>query len=859
MKKFLKETCIGCFWNNLSILNKFLLAFGIPVVLMTVATFYTMSEADRLEGMLNGDSGDLRRLKLIDTIGRDINKAAESLGFYLLGKEALHKENYQQANRDLQQHYSKLMVDDAGPDAAMQKHLQTLGGQIKAFAAYEKKFIKLAENDVENFPAIEYAEQHINPLTREILQAISTMLLSESEEDLDEQRRSLVDDMYTLRYAWNKLVSEMRLYLAFRSPAAVENIRLYESQARKVLKRIASAEDLLTFEQSDAVDTLGDLQQRYFDNLQTMESIHGSDKWRQDAWLIRTEYAPLMQHMLDTVNRLRDAQRAIIASAHANINTQQDALTRGMLVVTIVSIGAILLFAWLLARNISKHLKRVSEVAQRIAKKDFDNDINTRRKDIIGQVLTALATMQDELRDRLRQEAEQAAANERIKVALDNTSMSVTVNNDEGEIIYANRSAIEMFRHIEADIQEVAPEFSVDKLIGSDLGFMSNEPSLRNFDNFYLTENKHYSIDIGDLYLDLSMTPVQDTEGNYLGAVIEWNNRSSEVGVEKEIADIVKNAARGDFNKAVSVAGKAGFHKALAIGINQILDITRTSIGDVVSVMQGLAQGDLSRKIEVEYEGMFGQLREDVNSTVDRLREVISTVHSNADQSAETSEKVSQTAKRLGKGASEQAGSLDEISSAMVQMSSNISQSADNASQTEQIAMQAANDADESGRTVDDAVTAMKNIAEKIHVVEDIARQTNLLALNAAIEAARAGENGKSFAVVASEVRKLAERSQQAAAEISELSMNTVEVAEQAGDKLTRLVPDIRKTAELVQEISMAVREQDSGTAEINNALKQLDRVIQQAAVSAGELAASAEVLSRQASAQRQAMAFFKV
>ena len=227
------------------------------------------------------------------------------------------------------------------------------------------------------------------------------------------------------------------------------------------------------------------------------------------------------------------------------------------------------------------------------------------------------------------------------------------------------------------------------------------------------------------------------------------------------------------------------------------------------------------------------------------------------DQGARTASEVSHTATALGRGSSDQAASLEEISSAMEQISANIRQSADNAGQTEEIAHLAAQNADETGKTVTQAVGAMKDIAEKIYIIEDIARQTNLLALNAAIEAARAGEHGKGFAVVASEVRKLAERSQKAASEIGELSGSTVIIAEQAGDKLIKLVPDIQRTSELIQEISAATREQDIGAEEINTAIQRLDTIVQQSSVSADGLASSATTLANQAEEQRQAMSFF--
>ncbi|QTA91419.1 methyl-accepting chemotaxis protein [Desulfonema magnum] len=200
---------------------------------------------------------------------------------------------------------------------------------------------------------------------------------------------------------------------------------------------------------------------------------------------------------------------------------------------------------------------------------------------------------------------------------------------------------------------------------------------------------------------------------------------------------------------------------------------------------------------------------------------------------------------QLSQGANEQAASAEEVSSSMEQMSSNISQNAENARQTETIALKSAEDAREGGKAVEKTVTAMREISEKISIIEEIARQTNLLALNAAIEAARAGEHGKSFAVVASEVRRLAERSQKAANQINKLSKSSMAIAENAGAMLLRLVPDIQKTAELVQEISTASNEQSNGAEQINKAIQELDLIIQGNASVSEEMSAQAEELQK--------------
>ncbi len=278
-----------------------------------------------------------------------------------------------------------------------------------------------------------------------------------------------------------------------------------------------------------------------------------------------------------------------------------------------------------------------------------------------------------------------------------------------------------------------------------------------------------------------------------------------------------------------------------------------------VGVSQQVASGELDVEIESGSKDELGKLMLALNSMVGKLRGVVSEVKEVTTSVTEGSEEISSAGQQLSQGATEQAASLEEISSSMEEMASNIRQSADNASQTEQIAQKAANDAQQGGEAVTEAVSAMKDIANKVSIIEEIARQTNLLALNAAIEAARAGEHGKGFAVVASEVRKLAERSQIAAGEIGERSTTTVAVAEQAGQLLEQLVPDIQKTSELVQEISSAAREQDSGAEEINRALQQLDQVVQQTAASSEEMASTSEQLATQVNQLHQSMSFFKL
>ncbi len=457
------------------------------------------------------------------------------------------------------------------------------------------------------------------------------------------------------------------------------------------------------------------------------------------------------------------------------------------------------------------------------------------------------------------QAAETARSTLRIKQALDSCTTNMMIADDNGNIVYANDSVLAMLRVAQSDIRAQLPNFDANRVIGSNFDVFHKNPAHQRQLLGNLRQTWRTQIKVGVRHFLLVANPILDSSNNHLGTVVEWVDRTTELQVEQEVANLVQGATDGDFGQRLDETGKTGFFASLSRGMNQLMETTEVGLNEVVRVLNGMANGDLSQRITRDYSGIFGQLKDDANASGEKLTAIITDVRTAADALTSASNQVSSTAQSLSQSASEQAAGVERTSSSVEQMSASVAQNSENAKITDSMATQSAKEALSGGDAVTQTVAAMKQIAAKIGIVDDIAYQTNLLALNAAIEAARAGEHGKGFAVVAAEVRKLAERSQVAAKEIGELASTSVTVSEQAGQLLGAMIPSIRKTSDLVQEISAASEEQTTGLSQISGTVNQLSQVAQQNAAASEQLAATAEEMSGQAEQLQGLMEFFTI
>ncbi|WNV04346.1 methyl-accepting chemotaxis protein [Candidatus Methylospira mobilis] len=753
-----------------------------------------------------------------------------------------------------------------------------------------------------------------------VLLLITTLILGiNNMGGMNEVTRQIIEDRYVKTALSNKITQAtmdnarlLRNMVLVDDPAEVVK---YREQVQK--HRAENTENLDKLEKilntpkgvelmsatKQAREILSSKYSTYYDLIK-------NDRKQAISFLLK-ELAPANSAFLKTLNDQADFQAGLMEKIAKE--AENNYLSARMLMVTVGAIALLvsIVIAWLIIHNLRWILggepAEVAGIANKIAVGDLSSQIRIRSDDT-GSVMLAMQNMSAVIRQLLDELQRMSSAHDKgdidttIDAGLfkgDFKVMAEGVNNMVTGHIAVKKKAMACVK----EFGEGNFDAPLERFPGKKAFINDTIEQMRDNLKSFIADMKHMSTehDAGDIDVTIdagqfkgdfkvmaegvnnmvaghiavkkkAMACVKEFgEGNFdahleqfPGKKVFINETIEQVranlrALMSDVNGLIQAAVEGRLDSRADAAAHKGDFRKIVEGINRTLDGIVLPVNEAVSVLGELEKGDLTRTVKGEYQGQLKDFKDSVNNTVDKLAQTISQIIEMSNALNDATGEVSSTAQSLAQGASEQAASVEQTSSAMEQMSASVAQNAENAKATDGMAAKAAQEAEEGGEAVTLTVAAMKSIAGKINIIDEIAYQTNLLALNAAIEAARAGEHGKGFAVVASEVRKLAERSQVASQEIGELAVSSVDMAEKAGHLLNEMLPSITKTSDLVQEITAASNEQTVGIDQINSAVNQLNQLTQHSASASEELAATAEEMSAQAEQLQALISFFTV
>lgn len=522
-----------------------------------------------------------------------------------------------------------------------------------------------------------------------------------------------------------------------------------------------------------------------------------------------------------------------------------------------------------LLRQLGGEPAEIVRIANRIANDDLELEIVVRYNQKTS-VLAAIKNMQQELKTHIAEAQHVAAENQRVRFALDNVTVPVTVSDDQHRLVYFNHAAAQLWTGI---AERRTPGRDVKALLGERLSNYFEDETTRAAYRTELSVTRSLDTVLAQRHLRVTVSPVRTDAGGYQGRVTQWLDRTAEVTAEQEIACVIAAASNGNFSPRLTTADKQGFFLEVATRVNVLLTIVAQGLEDVGKVLQALAGGDLTRRMTGTHVGVFGQLQDDTNATVDCLRDLITQITETTGVVSSAAHDIAAGNNHLASRTEEQASNLQETVASMKTLTTAVQHNADNAMQANNITRHANDIVRQGGDMVDSVIATMgtiqlssTKIADIISVIDSIAFQTNILALNAAVEAARAGELGRGFAVVAAEVRNLAQRSAQAAKETKLLIDDSVgrinegvHQVEATGRTMAELVVNFREVATLITDISTASRQQSADIAQMMHSIGQTDAVTQQNAALVEQAAAAAESLSEQARTLSEIVSIFQL
>ena len=663
------------------------------------------------------------------------------------------------------------------------------------------------------------------------------------------------------------------------SEAFAKYAKAFDEQSDKVVKHLRALDELMANMPEKEIVSLPaaalqhhiEVTKKYRAALQAYQSNNVTSIFTTDA-----QVKGIDRSFIDDIDKLVEFNQSEIqkhigegkAISSSVVEQFQNSVTLiGLLIASILLVWSI---ATLL--SILRPIKRAAQLIEQVAEGQ-QVQVSEFSKNELGQIMQAIKMMGIKFGFEAVEDKRIAREMLRIKMALDEVRIPVTLSNSQKELIYMNTAAKMLWDDMSETLAKRIPDFSVQGMFGQPVGqYLETEDDRSQFakrDDAPVT----MVVNLGGKKLRLTVLSVYDGDKNYVGRATQWKDITAELAMQRQISDIVKDATTGNFRNRVNVAEKEGFFRKLADGLNLLLETCEKSYTDIADIFDALSHGDLTHKITTEYTGEFDTIKNDANYTVDKLTEIVEQIKHITHNVNEGSKEIAASNMDLSDRTTSQASALEETAASMHELNSTVQTNTENANDANTFVFNTSDIASKGVKVIDRVVHTMEDIRESsrkvvdiISVIDGISFQTNILALNAAVEAARAGEQGRGFAVVATEVRSLAQRAATAAGEIKMLINDSVDKIEDgsklvvdAGHTMEEIVSSIRTVTQMISGISAASNEQSAGIGQANIAILNMEEMTQQNATLVEQSTVTADNLKNQSIALSNAVDYFKI